>query len=163
MRGPLDGDVIEDLNRAISVLDLNLATITGMLGSARLLELDAPTRTELGRFAKTLHDVGEGASRAAMLIDKANTDADADLALEWDLQRHLADGFTSCRGLSTRTHGDIKAGTTFHVDDVWRGENGVLIGVIWHDRARTFEWLTPLELKSWTRPLSESQGMDIHA
>ena len=105
MRGSLDGDVIEDLSRAISVLDLNLATITGMLGSTRLLELDAPIRTELGRFAKTLHDVGQGASRAAMLIDKANTDADAELALEWDLQRHLADGFTACRGLSIKARG----------------------------------------------------------
>jgi len=157
MRGPLDGDAIDDLTQEISVLDLNLATITGMLGSTRLLELDARTRNELGRFAKTLKDVGKGASRAATLIEKTNMNAKVELALEWDLQRYLAEGFTSCRGQSTKARGDIRKGTTFHVDDFWRGENGVLIGVIWHHQPGTFEWLTPLELKLWTRPLPDCQ------
>lgn len=78
MRGPLDGDVIEDLSRAIALIDLNLATITGMLGSDRFLELDTPTRTEFGHFAKTLRDVGVGVPHAAMLIDKVDTDADVE-------------------------------------------------------------------------------------
>lgn len=163
MRGPLDGDVIEDLSRAISVLDLNLATITGMLGSTRLLDLDAPTRDELGHFAGALKDVGESASRAAVLIEKTNADAKTGLALEWDLQRYLPEGFAACRGQSTKARGDIAKGTTFRVDDFWHGENGVLIGVIWHDRAGTFEWLTPLEFKLWTRPVPENHGSGADA
>lgn len=162
MRGPLETDVIDDLGQTNSLLDLNLAQITRVLASSRLLELDDKTRFDLGGFAKTLHNVGEFASRATNLIGRTNADAKENLDLEWNLQHQRADGITSCRSPSGKARAGIRAGATFHVDNFWQAENGVPIGVTWRAQTRPLEKLTPPEMKAWTRPLPKDRGASVH-
>ncbi|MGI9506452.1 MAG: hypothetical protein ACR2RE_25700, partial [Geminicoccaceae bacterium] len=94
----------------------------------------------------------EGLTRTGRLVERMTDSDQSASSLEWELDRVLANRYAGRRGISIRSRNGIKAGTVFRIDDFWR-ENGVLIGVVWKTPKPRFDWLTPLELATWTRPL----------
>lgn len=154
MSGLHEGDALGCFEHATASIERNHATIDIMLGSL-LPEADDH---QLNATARDLARLGEGLIRTARLIEKMEDPAqpvaspEGGLALGWELDRLVANRYAGRRGVSVRSRNGIRAGTVFRIDDFWR-ENGVLVGVVWKTPDQRFDWLTPLELTTWTRPL----------
>lgn len=154
MRGLHNDDALGLFEHATASIERNHAAIDIMLGS---LPPEADDR-QLNTTAKDLARLGEGLIRTAKLIEKMEHvveplhSLEHEPALAWELDRLVANRYAGRRGVSVRSRNGIRAGTVFQIDDFWR-ENGVLVGVVWKTPDQRFDWLTPLELTTWTRPL----------
>lgn len=152
MRGPGNEGMLAELEQTMVGLAMHVEAIDDLLRCQGGQDLDAASREKLSALGPALETLGERAARAASLIDRTPSISDGP-SPGWDLERFLVQDMFACRGRSIKRLGDVAPGTTFVIDDYWRGENGVLIGVVWETPSRPFEWLSPLELKTCTRPI----------